>query len=189
MFVVIGPDDLVDVDEVFRLCGLSGALMHTQIIVHPPADFREGASELGLDDQPDGYTISTLDGVSTLGTATLLNRAIKRRCPNCGRGKVYRGLTQQKVCTHCSYRYSREYGYFLGALIVTYAVIGGLALAAMLTLATLGASVPIALGVPLAAGLLAVPVFVPFSHTLWMALDLRFDPPRPEDFEPGASND
>ena len=139
--------------------------------------------------QPDACTNPTVTDVSTLTTPALLSRAIRRRCPNCGHGKVYHGLTQQKVCTHCSYRYSREYGYFLGALIVTYAVIGGLALAAMLTLATLGASVPIALGVPLAAGLLAVPIFVPFSHTLWMALDLRFDPPKPEDFEPGASND
>lgn len=87
------------------------------------------------------------------------------------------------MCTNCRYRFSREYGYFLGALIVTYALIGGIALTAMLVLASIGTSVPIALGVPLTIGLLAIPAFVPLSHTLWMALDVRFDPPKPEDFE------
>lgn len=127
--------------------------------------------------------------MSSLGTATLLNRAIKRRCPNCGEGRVYHGLTQQKVCTNCRYRFSREYGYFLGALIVTYALIGGVALTAMLVLASLGRSVLVALGIPLVVGLLAIPIFVPLSHTLWMALDVRFDPPKPEDFEPEVTSD
>jgi len=122
--------------------------------------------------------------VSKLGTATLLNRALRRRCPNCGEGKVYSGFKEQSVCTNCRYRFSREYGYFLGALIVTYAVLGGIAFAAMLILVTAGASIWIALGLPLLIGLAVLPIFIPLSHTLWMALDVRFDPPRPEDFEP-----
>lgn len=36
----------------------------------------------------------------------------------------------------------------------------------------------------LALGLLAVPVFFyPFSKLCWLAFDLIFRPPRPEDFE------
>ena len=101
---------------------------------------------------------------------------------------MYHGLSQQQLCTNCRYRFRREYGYFLGALIVTYALIGGAALATMLVLASLGMSVLIALGVPLVVGVLAIPVFIPLSHTLWMALDVRFDPPKPEDFEPEASS-
>jgi len=127
-----------------------------------------------------------VDRVSTPGTATLLHRALRRTCPNCGIGRVYDGFTQQEVCDHCRYRFNREHGYFLGALIVTYALIGGIALTAMLMLASLGASVLVALGIPLIAGLVALPFFVPLSHTLWMALDVRFDPPKPEDFEPAS---
>ena len=59
----------------------------------------------------------------------------------------------------------------------------------MLVLASLGRSVLVALGIPLVVGLLAIPIFVPLSHTLWMALDVRFDPPKPEDFEPEVTSD
>ena len=79
---------------------------------------------------------------------------------------MYHGLTQQKVCTSCHYRFGREYGYFLGALIITYAIIGGAALTAMLVLASIGTSTLLALGLPLLVGLLAVPIFVPFSLSL-----------------------
>lgn len=116
-------------------------------------------------------------------TAELIGRALRLRCPNCGVGRVYSGLKQNDGCTHCHYRYEREYGYFLGALIVTYAVIGGGALLAMILLIIAEASTPIAIGLPLVVGIVLVPLFTPFSHTLWMAIDLRFDPPKPEDFE------
>jgi len=97
---------------------------------------------------------------------------------------VYHGLKEQDVCTNCRYRFSREYGYFLGALIVTYAVLGGIAFVAMRILVTAGASIWIALGLPLLIGFLVLPIFIPLSHTLWMAIDLRFSPPEPEDFDP-----
>ena len=122
--------------------------------------------------------------MNRIGSAALLGRALRRRCPNCGVGKVYSGFTQLEVCDNCRYRFSREYGYFLGALIVAYAVVAGTAFTAMLILASIGAPTLIALGIPLATGLLVLPLFIPLSHTLWMAIDVRFDPPKPADFEP-----
>lgn len=101
---------------------------------------------------------------------------------------MYCGLTAQEVCDNCRYRFSREYGYFLGALIVTYAVVGGTAFIAMLVLVSLGTPVLVALGLPLITGLVLLPAFIPLSHTLWMALDVRFDPPKPEDFEPASQD-
>lgn len=139
----------------------------------------------GRSDQP---IEPRLEHVSRIGNAALLGRAIRRRCPNCGVGKVYAGFTQLETCDNCRYRFSREYGYFLGALIVAYAVIGATALTAMLILASIGAPTLVALGIPLATSLLVLPFFIPLSHTLWMAIDVRFDPPKPEDFEPLGPN-
>ena len=125
--------------------------------------------------------------MSSPGSIALLTRALRRRCPHCGVGKVYEGFSQLEKCSHCHFRFNREYGYFLGALIVAYAVLGGTALTAMLILASLGAHPAIALGLPLGIGTIALPFFIPLSRTLWMAIDLRCSPPEPGDFAPPAA--
>ena len=116
------------------------------------------------------------------GTFELIWLGLRRRCPNCAEGAVYERFTQNPHCDVCGYRFSREHGYFLGAMIVAYAVIGAAALGLMILLSTTGVPSIIAVGLPAVGALIALPLFIPMSHTLWMALDLRFDPPRPEDF-------
>ena len=57
-------------------------------------------------------------------------------CPQCRKGKVFRkpfySLTgfddMYEHCPHCGLRYEIEPGYFIGAMYVSYAVSGGVAL-------------------------------------------------------------
>jgi len=69
-------------------------------------------------------------------------------------------------------------------MIVAYAVIGTSALALMIVLSATGFPSIVAVGVPALGAIISLPLFIPMSHTLWMAIDLRFDPPQLGDFEP-----
>jgi uncharacterized protein (DUF983 family) len=58
------------------------------------------------------------------------------RCPRCRQGKIFRkpfyspmGFDEMhEHCPHCGLRYEVEPGYFIGAMYVSYAVSGGVAL-------------------------------------------------------------
>lgn len=54
---------------------------------------------------------------------------LKEKCPNCGKGEVYKKkkyLLQLPImndrCHHCDYYFDREPGYFLGAMYISYAL-------------------------------------------------------------------
>src|SRR5947208_11815222 len=52
---------------------------------------------------------------------TLLRRALARRCPLCGQGKLFRGwLLMNKECPHCGLKFEREPGFFLGSIYINY---------------------------------------------------------------------
>ena len=51
---------------------------------------------------------------------------VRRRCPRCCRGEIYRGGNRMNPrCPECGLLFEREPGYFLGALYISY----GMALA------------------------------------------------------------
>jgi len=92
-------------------------------------------------------------------------RALRLRCPDCGAGPVtQRWFGIRPACPRCRLRLDRgEPDYFLGAWptppwnAIYY---GGI------------------------VGMILAPVFFyPFSKLCWLAFDLMFRPPRPEDFE------
>ncbi|NNE75235.1 MAG: IS1 family transposase [Acidimicrobiales bacterium] len=112
----------------------------------------------------------------------LLYLALRLRCPHCASGPVFDRARQRTNCPECGYRFERESGYFLGAMVVSNAVIGVVALIVMLVLIFTGRSPLVAVGLPILTALVAMPLFLPFSRTIWMALDLRFDPPNDDDF-------
>jgi uncharacterized protein (DUF983 family) len=113
-------------------------------------------------------------------------RGLTRRCPRCGRGKLFRRWFDfAKVCPRCGLRFEREEGAFLGSLTINYAVTG-LAFFALLIgwMVVTGGRVR---WVPLVLASIAVVIvvpllFYPFAKTLWAALDFliyRSDPSYP----------
>jgi uncharacterized protein (DUF983 family) len=111
----------------------------------------------------------------------LIGRALRRVCPVCGRGRVFASWFRMvERCAVCGYRFTREEGYWTGALIVNMAVAE--AWFAVLFAAIVLVTMPNVAWVPLlVAGAVTNTVlpalFYPFSKTLWMALDLHFHPP------------
>jgi uncharacterized protein (DUF983 family) len=115
-------------------------------------------------------------------------RALRRRCPNCGAGRVIRRwIHTRPACPRCRLRLDRgEPDYFLGAIVFNMAFAEGLFAAALLgVLLWTWPSPPWdALYYGGIAGLIVAPIlFYPYSKLLWLAFDLLFRPLRPEDFE------
>jgi uncharacterized protein (DUF983 family) len=116
------------------------------------------------------------DSVPALGT--LLKRAARRQCPNCGGSGIYNGwISIKDECPTCGYVFVRESGYFLGALAINIVVAELLSMIILVALLIWTAwtwwqvelvVLPLALGLPF--------LFIPFARGLWMALDLRIQP-------------
>ncbi len=111
---------------------------------------------------------------------TLLGRGLRKRCPMCGRGRVFRTFFRMNErCATCGYPFEREEGYWTGAMIVNIAVaeVWFALLFAAVVIATMPdvAWVPLLVVALVTNGLLPV-VFYPHSKTLWMALDPYFHP-------------
>lgn len=110
---------------------------------------------------------------------TLVGRAITRRCPYCGGGRVYRNLVALKdTCPTCGIPFEREEGYFVGTYavnLVAALVLGMVTVVSVLALTDLSVLQIQILGVAVA---IALPILgYPLSAALWMALDLVLDPP------------
>jgi uncharacterized protein (DUF983 family) len=119
-------------------------------------------------------------------------RALRRRCPNCGAGPVMvRWFGIQPACPRCALRLDRgEEGYFVGAIVFNMAFAEGLfALGLGAVLWWTYPNPPWnALYYGGIAGMIAAPIFFyPYSKLCWLAFDLGFRPPRPEDFAPRAA--
>jgi uncharacterized protein (DUF983 family) len=116
---------------------------------------------------------------------------MRRQCPRCGAGKLFASLlTIRDPCPRCGLIFEREEGYWLGAMIVSFALIEAVFGASfVLTMVLTWPEVPwTAL---LVVGLVVTAVFPllisPWTRTLWMALDRALMPPpdRPEPPLPG----
>lgn len=121
----------------------------------------------------------------------LTGRALRLRCPQCGRGRLFeRWVHMRRRCDACGLILERgEEDYFIGAYMVNLIIAELIVIAAMLVvlLATWPA-VPWQ-GMLWAIVVLTIPAVVftyPFSRSLWLALDLLFRPPEPRDFAPDA---
>ncbi len=115
-------------------------------------------------------------------------RAARLRCPACGSGPVFlRWLRMAPACPNCGIRFSRgERGYWLGAYFVNLMAVE--AVFSALFVAALWWTWPEppweTIEYALAAAMVAAPFLLyPFSQTFFLAIDLLFRPPDPEDFE------
>ena len=53
-----------------------------------------------------------------------LYRTIRNRCPRCGEGAVLENLfNRHDKCSSCGFQYSREDGFFIGGIPISYALI------------------------------------------------------------------
>lgn len=112
----------------------------------------------------------------------VIGRALRRRCPYCGAAGIFTNWwTLRERCPACHVSFVREDGYFLGAyaLNLIFAEFLGLGLALYLLFGTGLRDLPMGWQMVLAAALAAFfPILLfPYARTLWMALDLLFNPP------------
>lgn len=107
----------------------------------------------------------------------LLGRALRLRCPRCGKGKLFVSFFKMpNRCPECNFRIAREPGYYLGSTYINYGIT-----ALILTIAVLGSFIvahltPDKIIWPLAIFCLTFPLII-FRHSraLWLALDCHFD--------------
>jgi len=116
-------------------------------------------------------------------------RVLRLRCPACGIGRPYSGLTGMRPhCRHCGFRFEREPGYFLGAIYVNYGVTAGASLAAYFAIERLFDLDPEQQIVAWLPFLVLFPFwFFRYARLVWSAADLLVDPPRPDEFATPAT--
>ncbi len=108
--------------------------------------------------------------------------ALRLRCPNCRKGRVLDRWPNKMLprCPFCGLSFFRESGYYIGGMIITYA----------LTLAVIIPVLLVSLFLPDVKGLsdyvrfalwvlFALPlsfVLMPYSYSLWLSLDFWLEP-------------
>lgn len=117
----------------------------------------------------------------------LLARAVRLRCPACGRGAVFETwFRMRQRCPVCTLHLERgEHGYVVGAYM--FNIIAAELIFAAIFVAVLAATWPEPpwrlLQYGGAALMVGLPVaFYPFAKTIFLAFDLVFRPPGSEDF-------
>ncbi|MFN2594208.1 MAG: DUF983 domain-containing protein [Actinomycetota bacterium] len=117
----------------------------------------------------------------TRALSTSITRGLRKRCPICGGKNIFASWSQLKErCPTCGYTFSREDGYWVGAMIVNIAVAELWFF--LLFVGVIIATIPDIPWVPLLIialvtnGLLPI-VFYPRSKTVWMSLDTFFHRP------------
>ncbi len=123
---------------------------------------------------------------------TVLLRGLRKRCPRCGKRRIFDGWFALKTtCPRCRLRFEQEQGGFLGAMTLNYAVAFGVWITMLVVALFLTApDVPVP---PLLAASVVIFVCVPLwfyprSKSLWAAIEflvLRSDP----DYRPPLARD
>lgn len=126
----------------------------------------------------------------TLPAGRLAMRALARRCPVCGQGRIFRRwFSMADRCPGCGLHFERERGHWtghigmnvivsFGALLITLVVFALATWPELPTGPAIIAAMTVAVITPLA--------FFPWSRTLWLALDLVLNPLRPDELDPDA---
>jgi uncharacterized protein (DUF983 family) len=104
-------------------------------------------------------------------------RALRLRCPRCGRAPLFRGwFTMNVLCPACSLRFERAPGYWIGAIYVNYGVTVAIAVTGFFLLRALAGveSGQLTLWVPF---VLVFPLwFFRYSRALWLGLEYALNP-------------
>ena len=108
----------------------------------------------------------------------ILARAIRLRCPACGRGRVFRNWFQtHEHCASCGIKFNREAGFFLGSIYFNYGLTAlVLAVAYPVLLFRYRLDEQLLLFGSLTFAVLFPILFFPFSRSLWLGFDQYWDP-------------
>ncbi|MEX2168809.1 MAG: DUF983 domain-containing protein [Pirellulales bacterium] len=108
----------------------------------------------------------------------LLWRAIRLRCPACGRAPIFSGwFRMYERCGHCDRKFNRDPGYMLGSIYFNYGVTAMIVLVVYFSLYFSELLSPRQRLVALAAFCVVFPTwFFRYARALWMAFDELFDP-------------
>ncbi|HEV2521719.1 MAG TPA: DUF983 domain-containing protein [Candidatus Acidoferrales bacterium] len=115
----------------------------------------------------------------------ITGRALRWRCPNCGRGRLFRGVFRMLPnCPECGLSYFPEQGYYIGAMIINYAV----TTAVVITIFLLSLLIPDFTGfstnfkilIWMAIAIAISLVLTRHSYSLWLGLDFWIKPRQPE---------
>ena len=115
----------------------------------------------------------------------IVRRAAHWRCPNCGRGKLFRGVFRMLLaCPVCGLSYFPEQGYYVGAMIINYvattAVVVTIFLLSLLvrdfTSLSTNSKILIWMAFAIALSLL----LVRHSYSFWLGIDFWIKPRQPD---------
>ncbi|MGD0907073.1 MAG: DUF983 domain-containing protein [Candidatus Acidiferrales bacterium] len=112
-------------------------------------------------------------------------RAAHWQCPNCGRGRLFRGIFRMESrCPVCGLSYFPEQGYYLGAMIINYIVTTAIVVTIFLLsllfpdFTTLSTNQKILLWIGFAIVLSLL--LMRHSYSFWLGLDFWVKPRSPE---------
>jgi uncharacterized protein (DUF983 family) len=110
--------------------------------------------------------------------ATLIGRALRLRCPACGRAKLFRNwLSMNDPCPECGRKFDRAPGYLLGAIYFNYGVTALLVVVFYFSMFLTGTLTGRQLLWTLTAFAILFPLwFFRYARALWIAFDERWDP-------------
>jgi len=115
----------------------------------------------------------------------IVRRAAHWRCPNCGRGKLFRGVFRMLPrCPECGLSYFPEQGYYVGAMIINYAATTAVVVAIFLLsvlvrdFTTLSTNSKILLWMAFAIVLSLL--LVRHSYSFWLGIDFWITPRKPD---------
>ena len=107
--------------------------------------------------------------------AQMIRGILGNRCPNCSGGAVFRGIyAMNKTCPACGFRFEKEPGYFLGALVAAY-FIGAFTVVPtiVVTVFVLRMELSKALGIGIAQCLICHPFLFRYSKLTWLYVEGR----------------
>ena len=115
----------------------------------------------------------------------IVRRAARWRCPNCGRGRLFRGVFRMLPrCPECGLSYFPEQGYYLGAMIINYVVTTAVVVAIFLVsllfpdFTTLSTNAKILLWMLFATALSLS--LVRHAYSFWLGIDFWITPRQPD---------
>jgi len=105
------------------------------------------------------------------GFWTRVGRAALLRCPECGKGRLFRGLfSMAPSCPECGLNFHPEHGYYVGAMYLNYGATVAIALPTSLLLLSRFTAREL-LGPLIAFGLLFPLFFFRWSRAFWLAVE------------------
>ena len=110
-----------------------------------------------------------------------LVRALRLRCPQCGKGRLFRTpLSMFDHCVYCGLQYAREEGYLLGSIYFNYGLTA-LIVSVGYPLLVFGFDLPsqIVLWSTMAFCIIFPLWFFRYARSLWIAFDQLCDPEKP----------